>query len=77
MATPADPRNWGQGFDIPALAPLLDFMNVMTYDFKGPGMGVLGLNSPLFQLPADPSIAAACRSPWTCVRTHTGWRRRS
>jgi chitinase len=55
MATPSDPRSWGQGFDIPALAPLLDFMNVMTYDFTGPWTGWTGLNSPLFQDPADPN----------------------
>lgn len=54
MATPSDPRSWGQGFDIPALAPLVDFMNVMTYDFTGSWAGYTGLNSPLFQDPADP-----------------------
>ena len=54
MATPADPRNYGQGFDIPALAPIVDFMNVMTYDFTGSWVGYAGLNSPLNQDPADP-----------------------
>jgi chitinase len=54
MATPSDPRSWGRGFDIPALAPLVDFMNVMTYDFTGSWAGYAGLNSPLLQDPADP-----------------------
>lgn len=54
MATPSDPRSWGAGFDIPALAPLLDFMNVMTYDFTGSWAGYTGLNSPMLQDPADP-----------------------
>jgi chitinase len=54
MATPSDPQSWGQGFDIPALAPLVDFMNVMTYDFTGSWAGYAGLNSPLYQDPADP-----------------------
>ncbi|MBZ5667707.1 MAG: glycoside hydrolase family 18 protein [Acidobacteriia bacterium] len=54
MATPSDPRSWGAGFDIPALAPLVDFMNVMTYDFTGSWAGFAGLNSPLLQDPADP-----------------------
>ena len=54
MAVTADPRNYGQGLDIPALAPLLDFMNVMTYDFYGTWSGATGLVSPLFQDPADP-----------------------
>jgi GH18 family chitinase len=54
MAIPADPRSWGSGFDVPALAPLLDFINVMTYDFYGPWSDRAGLNSPLFQDPTDP-----------------------
>jgi len=54
MATPSDPRSWGQGLDIPSLAPLVDFFNVMTYDFTGPWMPFSGLNSPLLQDPADP-----------------------
>jgi chitinase len=54
MAIPADPRSWGSGFDVPALAPLLDFINVMTYDFYGPWSAHAGLNSPLFQDLADP-----------------------
>lgn len=59
MATPSDPRNWGQGFDIPALAPLVDFLNVMPYDFTGPWSATAGLNSPLWQDPADPEQAGS------------------
>jgi chitinase len=51
MATPSDPRSWGQGFDIPALAPLLDFMNVMTYDFYGSWSTSTGHVSPAIQSP--------------------------
>jgi len=54
MAVTANPMNYGQGFDIPALAPLVDFFNVMTYDFYGTWSGATGLESPLFQDPADP-----------------------
>jgi GH18 family chitinase len=59
MAIPADPRSWGSGFDVPALAPLLDFINVMTYDFYGPWSEHAGLNSPLFQDPADPELVGS------------------
>ena len=59
MAVPSDPPSWGQGFDIPALAPIVDFMNVMTYDFTGSWAGYAGLNSPLDQDPADP-IQSGC-----------------
>lgn len=54
MATPSDPPSYGQGFDIPALAPIVDFMNVMTYDFTGSWASYAGLNSPLYQDLADP-----------------------
>jgi chitinase len=54
MAVTSDPRGYGQGLDIPALAPIVDFMNVMTYDFTGSWAGYAGLNSPLYQDPDDP-----------------------
>jgi chitinase len=62
MAVPADPRNWGQGFDIPALAPLIDFMNVMTYDYYGSWSGATGHVSPIFQSPSDPSQAGSVKT---------------
>src|ERR1700674_5471511 len=62
MATPSDPRSWGQGFDIPALAPLLDFMNVMTYDFYGSWSTSTGHVSPVLQNPADPDQAGSVKS---------------
>lgn len=62
MAIPSDPRNWGQGFDVPALAPLLDFINVMTYDYYGSWSGATGHVSPLFQNPADPSQAGSLKT---------------
>jgi len=54
MATPSDPRVRGLGFDIPALAPLVNFMNVMTYDVHGTWSDHSGHNSPLIQNPNDP-----------------------
>lgn len=62
MAVTADPRNYGQGLDIPALTPLLDFMNVMTYDFYGTWSGATGMVSPLLQDPADPSQAGSVKT---------------
>ena len=54
MAVTADPFGYGAGFDIPALEPIVDFFNVMTYDFYGTWSGATGLVSPLFLDPADP-----------------------
>ncbi len=54
MAVPSDPPSYGTGFDIPALAPLVDFFNVMTYDFHGPWSDHAGHNSPLILSPEDP-----------------------
>lgn len=62
MAISADPRNYGTGFDVPALAPIVDFFNVMTYDFSGPWMDYAGLNSPLLQDPADPEQAGSLKT---------------
>src|ERR1700730_5874480 len=62
MATPSDPRNWGQGFDIPALTPLLDFMNVVAYDFYGSWASGAGHVSPLLQNPADPQQAGSVKT---------------
>ena len=52
----AGPRSWGVGFDAPALAPILDFINVMTYDFHGPWSDHAGHNSPLALNPDDPEL---------------------
>jgi chitinase len=54
MAIPSNPRGWGTGFDVRALARLLDFINVMTYDIHGPWSDHAGHNSPLIQSAQDP-----------------------
>ena len=41
------------GYDIAGIAPHLDFVNVMTYDFHGTWETVTGQNSPLFSAPGD------------------------
>jgi chitinase len=53
MATPSEPGHWGE-FDFAHLTPILDFYNVMTYDFHGPWTNHAGHNSPLFSADADP-----------------------
>jgi chitinase len=52
MATPSTPGHWGE-FDFAGLTPLLDFYNVMTYDFHGPWTNHSGHNSPLFSAASD------------------------
>jgi chitinase len=54
MATPADPTRQGS-YDVIALAQILDFFNVMTYDFHGPWSNHAGHHSPLFLDPQDPA----------------------
>jgi chitinase len=53
MATPAEPGHWGN-YDFSKLTPIVDFYNVMTYDFHGPWTKHSGFNSPLFPNAKDP-----------------------
>ncbi len=52
-AVTSNPGSWGV-YDFPGLIPLLDFFNVMTYDFHGPWTNHSGHNSPLYLSPLDP-----------------------
>ena len=55
MATAGNPTRPGQGsYDFEALSQIVDFFNVMTYDFHGPWTNHAGHNSALFQSPKDP-----------------------
>ncbi len=56
MAIGANPPGYGTGFDVPSLAPLLDFINVMTYDFHGPWSNHAGHNSPIVLNMSDPGL---------------------
>jgi chitinase len=60
-AIPSSPGVWGD-FDLPALMPLVDFINVMTYDFHGSWSSHAGHNSPLLQSAADPDLDGSCVS---------------
>ncbi|MGA7155446.1 MAG: glycoside hydrolase family 18 protein [Acidobacteriaceae bacterium] len=53
MATPSEPGHWGD-YDFRELTPIVDFYNVMTYDFHGPWVNHAGHNSPLFLNVNDP-----------------------
>jgi chitinase len=53
MATPSEPGHWGE-YDFKSLTPIVDFYNVMTYDFHGPWTAHAGHNSPLFSNGTDP-----------------------
>ena len=41
--------------EVEQIYPLLDFINVMTYDLNGPWSPVSNFNAPLYSSPADPS----------------------
>jgi chitinase len=52
-AVSSSPGGYGV-YDFPGLTPLLDFYNVMTYDFHGAWTNHAGHNSPLYLSPLDP-----------------------
>jgi chitinase len=56
MAIGANPPGYGTGFDVPSLAPILDFINVMTYDFHGPWSNHAGHNAPMILNMSDPGL---------------------
>ncbi len=60
MAAPAG--SWGgRWWDVEALLPLVDLLNVMAYDFHGPWSSHAGHNAPLKAAPDDPDCGpAAC-----------------
>jgi chitinase len=52
-AVSSSPGGYGV-YDFAGMVPLLDFFNVMTYDFHGPWTNHSGHNSPLYLSPLDP-----------------------
>jgi chitinase len=52
-AISSSPGSYGV-YDFTGMIPLLDFFNVMTYDFHGPWTNHSGHNSPLYLSPLDP-----------------------
>ncbi|MGB2867386.1 MAG: glycosyl hydrolase family 18 protein [Bacteroidota bacterium] len=58
MAVP--PTNYGgQHFDYPSIVDLVDWFNIMGYDFYGSWSGYAGHGSPLYQSPSDPNQAGS------------------
>ena len=52
-AVPVGPDNINGGYDVPAVAGYLDFINVMAYDFHGKWEAQAGHNAPLFAPSSD------------------------
>jgi chitinase len=52
-AVSSTPGGWGI-YDFPGMTALLDFYNVMTYDYHGAWTNHSGHNSPLYLSPIDP-----------------------
>ena len=54
MAAPAGPWQMAR-IDFTQVTPLLDWFNLMTYDFYGPWSGTTGFNAPLYPSTDDPA----------------------
>lgn len=52
-AVPVGPDNIKSGYDVPAVASYLDFINVMAYDFHGKWEKETGHNAPLYSPSSD------------------------
>ena len=54
MAAPAGAAKIAN-LEVEQIHPLLDFINVMTYDYNGPWSSVSNFNAPLYLSPGDPT----------------------
>lgn len=52
-AVPVGPDNIREGYDVPAVASYLDFINLMAYDFHGKWERETGHNAPLYAPSSD------------------------
>ena len=52
-AVPVGPDNINGGYDVPAVASYLDFINLMAYDFHGKWESQAGHNAPLYAPSSD------------------------
>ena len=52
-AVPVGPDNVKGGYDVPAVAKALDFVNLMAYDFHGKWESQVGHNAPLYAPSSD------------------------
>jgi chitinase len=69
MAMPAS--DWfGKWIDSQGLLPLVDFINVMTYDFHGPWSAIAGPNAALYQASSD-----TAHSSFSVVQSMDYWTR--
>ena len=60
-ALAASAEQMAKSYEVPQIAGILDWANLMTYDFHGGWENVANYNAPLYDNPADPDIALA----WT------------
>ena len=58
IAGPAGEGNMG-GYDFPSVAALVDWINIMGYDYYGSWNSITGFNAPLYEDPASPSSEKA------------------
>nr|XP_025728192.1 oviduct-specific glycoprotein [Callorhinus ursinus] len=63
-AVSGDPHIIQTAYDVRLLGRLLDFINVLSYDFHGSWEMFTGHNSPLFSLSGDPSSSAYAMNYW-------------
>jgi len=54
--------------EVEQIHPLLDFINVMTYDFNGDWSAVSNFNAPLYPSPEDPTITPGVNADATVQR---------
>ena len=73
IAAPANPAIIAN-FEVALIHPVLDWINLMTYDLRGPwGDPLTGFNAPLYADPQEP-VAEPVRSQWNAAATVANYR---
>ncbi|KAK7501350.1 hypothetical protein BaRGS_00007475 [Batillaria attramentaria] len=63
-AVPAGKTNIDAGYDVPEVARLLDFVNLMSYDLHGSWDPTTGPNSPLYAHPSETGASRFLNVDW-------------
>ncbi|KAK7112902.1 chitinase-3-like protein 1 [Littorina saxatilis] len=64
VAAPVSEAQMRDGYDVPQVSSLVDFVNLMAYDFHGSWNSITSFNSPLYARAEDPRFSPELSVNW-------------